>query len=111
MKLYRTLQGIFIENAGSFFSAGTNDWDELIANSGLHERVRISCEGASVAAPAAADILAPVVSQEVWAAGVTYYRSRSARIEESRDAGGVPFTIVSITLRDRSCSSRRLADA
>jgi len=33
-------------------------------------------------------ILAPIISQEVWAAGVTYYRSRTARIEESQDAGG-----------------------
>ena len=31
------------------------------------------------------------MSQEVWAAGVTYYRSRSARIEESKDAGGGDF--------------------
>src|SRR5262249_45748874 len=36
-------------------------------------------------------VLAPIVSQEVWAAGVTYYRSRAARMEESRDAGGGDF--------------------
>ena len=36
-------------------------------------------------------ILAPVVNQEVWAAGVTYYRSRNARIEESKEAGGGNF--------------------
>ena len=30
---------------------------------------------------------APVGHQEVWAAGVTYYRSRSARIEESEGGG------------------------
>jgi 2-dehydro-3-deoxy-D-arabinonate dehydratase len=36
-------------------------------------------------------VLAPTVSQEVWAAGVTYYRSRSARMEESKDAGGGTF--------------------
>jgi 2-dehydro-3-deoxy-D-arabinonate dehydratase len=32
-----------------------------------------------------------VSSQEVWAAGVTYYRSRKARMEESKDAGGGDF--------------------
>ncbi len=32
--------------------------------------------------------LAPLESQEVWAAGVTYYRSRSARMEEAEQAGG-----------------------
>ena len=30
-------------------------------------------------------------SQEVWAAGVTYLRSKKARMEESRDAGGGDF--------------------
>lgn len=35
--------------------------------------------------------LAPIGSQEVWAAGVTYLRSRTARMEESKDAGGGSF--------------------
>ncbi len=30
-------------------------------------------------------------SQEIWAAGVTYYRSMNARMEESKDAGGGTF--------------------
>jgi 2-dehydro-3-deoxy-D-arabinonate dehydratase len=33
--------------------------------------------------PGSVDVLAPVESQEVWAAGVTYLRSREARREES----------------------------
>jgi 2-dehydro-3-deoxy-D-arabinonate dehydratase len=39
----------------------------------------------------ATELLAPVEAQEVWAAGVTYYRSRSARMAESQDAGGGSF--------------------
>ncbi len=35
--------------------------------------------------------LPPVESQEIWAAGVTYYRSRSARMEEAEQAGGDVF--------------------
>jgi 2-dehydro-3-deoxy-D-arabinonate dehydratase len=31
--------------------------------------------------------LAPITRQEVWAAGVTYFRSREARMEESADGG------------------------
>jgi 2-dehydro-3-deoxy-D-arabinonate dehydratase len=34
---------------------------------------------------------APIGSQEVWAAGVTYYRSREARMEESEASGGDRF--------------------
>jgi 2-dehydro-3-deoxy-D-arabinonate dehydratase len=39
----------------------------------------------------ATDALAPIGRQEVWAAGVTYFRSRTARIEESKSAGGGDF--------------------
>lgn len=38
-----------------------------------------------------AGLLPPIGSQEVWAAGVTYLRSREARVEESQDAGGGTF--------------------
>ncbi|MSU49273.1 MAG: 2-hydroxyhepta-2,4-diene-1,7-dioate isomerase [Opitutus sp.] len=34
---------------------------------------------------------APLQSQEVWAAGVTYLRSKSARMAESKDSGGGTF--------------------
>ena len=36
-------------------------------------------------------LAAPIGSQEVWAAGVTYYRSREARMEESEASGGDRF--------------------
>ncbi len=45
--------------------------------------------GAVTDTPAA--VLAPIGAQEVWAAGVTYERSREARVEESSDAGGGSF--------------------
>ena len=38
-----------------------------------------------------AEPLAPIDSQEVWAAGVTYFRSRTARMAESETAGGGSF--------------------
>ena len=41
--------------------------------------------------PDLASLLPPIGSQEVWAAGVTYYRSRTARMEESKSAGGGDF--------------------
>lgn len=39
---------------------------------------------AGARAPAGARVLAPVDEQEIWAAGVTYERSREARMEESK---------------------------
>jgi len=38
-----------------------------------------------------ASLQAPLESQEVWAAGVTYFRSRTARMEESKRSGGAEF--------------------
>src|SRR5436309_6790491 len=37
--------------------------------------------------PAKPHLLPPLTKQEVWAAGVTYLRSRDARMEESKDGG------------------------
>jgi 2-dehydro-3-deoxy-D-arabinonate dehydratase len=42
--------------------------------------------------PPETTILAPVESQEVWAAGVTYRRSRDARVEEAAEA--TPYDLV-----------------
>lgn len=42
--------------------------------------------------PPGAAVLAPVQSQEVWAAGVTYRKSRDARIEEAAEA--TPYDLV-----------------
>ncbi len=39
--------------------------------------------------PVGAALLAPVETQEIWAAGVTYLRSRDARMEESEAAASV----------------------
>ena len=47
---------------------------------------------AAAAVPPGTAILAPVESQEVWAAGVTYRRSRDARIEEAAQA--TPYDLV-----------------
>lgn len=37
------------------------------------------------------DFVAPIEAQEVWASGVTYYRSREARMAESESSGGGDF--------------------
>jgi 2-dehydro-3-deoxy-D-arabinonate dehydratase len=36
-------------------------------------------------------ILAPIANQEIWASGVTYMRSKHARMEESKESGGATF--------------------
>ena len=90
MKLYRSADGIFVEQDGSFHPVAAESWDELLCSDRLFDVVRAATYDKAVSFdPRTA--LAPVVGQEVWAAGVTYYRSRSARMEESKDAGGGTF--------------------
>lgn len=90
MKLYRGAEGIFVEQNGSFYKVAAAGWDELLLSDYLLDTVRAAAKGAAVRFDAAS-ALAPIDGQEVWAAGVTYYRSRSARMEESKDAGGGTF--------------------
>jgi 2-dehydro-3-deoxy-D-arabinonate dehydratase len=90
VKLYRGGEGIFVEQNGRFYRVAAESWDKLVCSDRLFDTVR----DATKAKPARFDphtALAPIVGQEVWAAGVTYYRSRNARMEESKDAGGGTF--------------------
>jgi 2-dehydro-3-deoxy-D-arabinonate dehydratase len=91
VKLYRTTNGAFVEEDSRFFPLPAGDWDELICSADLHARARAAVSQDAPARFDPASVLAPVVSQEIWAAGVTYFRSRNARMEESKDAGGGSF--------------------
>ncbi|MBS1798482.1 MAG: fumarylacetoacetate hydrolase family protein [Acidobacteria bacterium] len=91
MRLYRTTSGSIVEDKGNYFLLEAADWDELISSPDIYQRAQSALAGKAVQQPAGTAILAPVGSQEVWAAGVTYYRSRNARMEESKDAGGGTF--------------------
>lgn len=92
MKLYRIADGAVIENQSGAFLI-KEEWDQLINRDDLHRYLTAQIDSGDLASATGFNerILAPIVSQEVWAAGVTYYRSRTARMEESQDAGGDSF--------------------
>ncbi len=97
MRLFRTRTGCVVEREWRYFRLDGADWDDLLAQEDLHGALESLIQESrmegreSTAGFHAADLLAPIGRQEVWAAGVTYYRSRGARMEESRDAGGGSF--------------------
>jgi 2-dehydro-3-deoxy-D-arabinonate dehydratase len=92
VKLYRTGNGNFAEHNGGYYQVPESSWDALITHDDLHGYLLSVVDGGNrVDSSAAAPIEAPIGSQEVWAAGVTYYRSRSARMAEAKDAGGGDF--------------------
>jgi 2-dehydro-3-deoxy-D-arabinonate dehydratase len=91
MKLYRSQRGILAEDAGRFYALNAPSWDALVTREDLHDYLSQVIREAKLADGPPQDVLPPIGSQEVWAAGVTYYRSRDARMEESKGAGGGDF--------------------
>jgi len=92
VKLYRTRNGILLESDHRWQALPDNDWAALTTRDDLFEYLQNRAASAKVTeSPARAALLSPVGMQEVWAAGVTYYRSRTARMEESQTAGGGTF--------------------
>ncbi len=94
MKAYKTNQGILIENDNQYYLS-TKDWDSFITDDDIYDN---TLNLISKLEPVTnsdsllnSEVLPPVGRQEIWASGVTYYSSREARIEESKDAGGGDF--------------------
>ena len=93
MKLYRVDEGVIVEDEGGAYLC-EDAWDELFNRDELFRYLKSlldESELPTVGADFVERLLPPIVSQEVWAAGVTYFRSREARIEESQTAGGGDF--------------------
>jgi 2-dehydro-3-deoxy-D-arabinonate dehydratase len=94
LMLYRTTHGPVIDHNGKQVLLETATWDDLMLIEQLEEWL---LSAMSTERPLGKPLnieheaLAPLVSQEIWAAGVTYYRSRDARMEEAKKAGGGSF--------------------
>jgi 2-dehydro-3-deoxy-D-arabinonate dehydratase len=92
MLLYRTTKGFLLNSNDQYFTVHGTDFDELLNLPNLQDHLRdVSRRGAAVEPPPREDILAPVGTQEIWAAGVTYERSREGRREESKESGAAVF--------------------
>ena len=98
MHLWRSKEGVIVSD-GLHAVTVDNEWDALINRPDLVAYLRSVLPAPSAAPSALAkfekgkpvEVEAPIGTQEVWAAGVTYFRSRTARMEESKDAGGGTF--------------------
>ena len=84
IRLYRCTDGPLAEVDGRFFAIRDANWNELFNDPSLRERLaRYARNTPETEPPRPDDLLAPIGHQEVWAAGVTYWRSRTARMAES----------------------------
>lgn len=91
MRIYKTTKGIIIENENQYFLSSHTDWDAFINSPDLYQLLKEEILSSKSSGTLQGDILAPIQSQEIWASGVTYLRSKNARMEESKDAGGGDF--------------------
>jgi len=99
VKLYRTghshgktPNASYVEHEGRYYRIPMDSWDSIVNHpdlAGYLVSLVVGAERTEEVDPR--KVLAPLESQSVWAAGVTYYRSRSARMAEAKDAGGGDF--------------------
>ena len=86
IRLYMCTDGPLAEVDGRFFAIRDANWNELFNDPSLRERLaRYARNTPETEPPRPDDLLAPIGHQEVWAAGVTYWRSRTARMAESEE--------------------------
>ena len=94
LRLYSTPAGLIVERDGAFFPVPQALTLDALFSAADPEALLLAAllDARPVAGGAhEGTLLAPLQSQEVWAAGVTYYRSRTARMAESKDSGGDTF--------------------
>jgi len=91
MKLFKTTKGIILQMQEKFYLLN-EDWDQVVNHEDLRSYLNTQLNNLISDADARnlieSSLLAPIGNQEVWAAGVTYLRSRDARKEEAAASGG-----------------------
>jgi 2-dehydro-3-deoxy-D-arabinonate dehydratase len=92
MKLYKKGEKVLIEHEGNFYSTD-HPWDALVNHKNLFHYLigQLPQYSKTTQVDLANELDAPIGSQELWAAGVTYLRSKEAREKESAHSGGGSF--------------------
>jgi 2-dehydro-3-deoxy-D-arabinonate dehydratase len=93
MKLYKTKSGIVAEKEDQFYLLPTERWESFINDDSLFQKAeKLVAASAANDSSLISELLPPIGdSQELWACGVTYLRSKVGRQEESKAAGGGDF--------------------
>jgi 2-dehydro-3-deoxy-D-arabinonate dehydratase len=91
-KIYLTPQGIQIQDQeGKCIQAIELNWDLFINQRNLFEVCKSEMRSSEQVISQISNPKCPIEQQEIWAAGVTYLRSKVARMEESKESGGDTF--------------------
>jgi len=93
MKLFKVDGAVLLQTASALYRLDNQSWDALVNQENLYDFL---ASYASTHEPIESSVdeqklEAPVGSQEIWAAGVTYLRSKEARMDESKESGAADF--------------------
>ncbi|TMM57503.1 2-hydroxyhepta-2,4-diene-1,7-dioate isomerase [Maribacter algarum] len=92
MRIYKIKAGAVIENENQYFTLDVDNWDAFLNRTDLYRSVLNDLVGLTEVDDVNLNAVEiPMGTQEIWASGVTYMRSKEARMEESKDAGGGTF--------------------
>ena len=92
MRIYKIRTGAVVEHKDQFFGLEVADWDVFLNRKNLYRAVLNELVGLTEVDDVNLNkVEIPMGTQEIWASGVTYMRSKEARMEESKDAGGGTF--------------------
>lgn len=95
MKLYKAKSCIIIERDEKYYLLRNENWDQFVNDDDLSEKVKqittLRKPDKDIFHIIQNELEAPIQSQELWASGVTYVKSRIGRQEESKTAGGGDF--------------------
>jgi 2-dehydro-3-deoxy-D-arabinonate dehydratase len=91
MKIYKRGNQAIVHANDRYFTFEVYDWDQLINRDSLWHHLKglvASLDAVDIDLNMLATTDPPMEGQEIWAAGVTYLKSKTARMEEAREAGG-----------------------
>lgn len=95
MKLYKITTGVVIEKDQRFHLLSGENWDAFVNDDNLFGKLAAIARAVEPMNNGQQllnnSLEAPIQSQELWASGVTYIRSKIGRQEESKNAGGGEF--------------------
>ncbi|KAA0230909.1 2-hydroxyhepta-2,4-diene-1,7-dioate isomerase [candidate division KSB1 bacterium] len=95
MKLYKIKTGVVIETDHGFHLLEGENWDTFVNDDNLFGKLAAIVRAVEPIENGQqllnSRLEAPIQSQELWASGVTYIRSKIGRQEESKNSGGGEF--------------------
>ena len=76
MRLYKTANGIVVEDDSRFYFLKNEAWDRFVNDDDLFQKMKNVVQSTASTDGMPDILLPPVQSQELWASGVTYFRSK-----------------------------------